>query len=59
MVAEIPKEVREAAAKERPAPSPSLDPLEELKKDVQLQKAIEVLKTVQASSGPQALARPQ
>ena len=62
VIAEVPKEVKEpkdAAAKEKPAPQPSLDPLEELKKDVQLQKAIEVLKTVQASSGPQAQARPQ
>jgi carboxyl-terminal processing protease len=55
VVAEVPKE----AAKDRPAPSPSLDPVEELKKDVQLQKALEVLRTVQASSGPQAQARPQ
>jgi len=59
VIAEVPKEPKETAAKDKPAPSPSLDPLEELKKDVQLQKAIEVLKTVQASSGPQAQARPQ
>jgi carboxyl-terminal processing protease len=56
VIVEVPKE---PAAKDKPAPSPSLDPLEELKKDVQLQKALEVLKTVQASSGPQAQARPQ
>jgi len=56
VIAEVPKE---PAAKDKPAPSPSLDPLEELKKDVQLQKALEVLRTVQASSGPQAQARPQ
>jgi carboxyl-terminal processing protease len=55
VVAEVPKET----AKDRPAPSPLLDPVEELKKDVQLQKALEVLQTVQASRGPQAQARPQ
>jgi carboxyl-terminal processing protease len=59
VVAEVPKEPKDAPAKERPVPAPSLDPLEELKKDVQLQKAIEVLRTVQASRGPQASARPQ
>ncbi len=57
---EIPKEVKEAAAKERQsAPLPPADPVEELKKDVQLQKALEVLQTAQASRGPQAQARPQ
>jgi len=64
VIAEAPKEPKEpkdaAAAKEKPAaPQPPPNPLEELKKDVQLQKALEVLKTVQASSGPQAQARPQ
>jgi carboxyl-terminal processing protease len=70
VVAEIPKEVKEAAAKDaaakeaaakepKPAPVPPVNPLEELKKDVQLQKALEVLRTVQASGGPQAQARPQ
>jgi carboxyl-terminal processing protease len=63
VVAEVPKEPKETAAtapKEKPAPAPSLDPMEELKKDVQLQKALEVLKTVQVpSGGPQAQARPQ
>jgi carboxyl-terminal processing protease len=62
VVVEVPKEPKEpkdTAAKDRPpVPVPPLDPLEELKKDVQLQKALEVLKTAQASSGPQALARP-
>jgi carboxyl-terminal processing protease len=62
VVVEVPKEPKESkdtAAKDRPpVPVPPLDPLEELKKDVQLQKALEVLKTAQASSGPQALARP-
>jgi carboxyl-terminal processing protease len=60
VVVEIPKEVKEAAAKERPsAPLPPADPVAELKKDVQLQKALEVLQTAQAARGPQALARPQ
>ena len=56
--AKEPKEPKDAAAaKEKPAaPPPPPNPLEELKKDVQLQKALEVLKTVQASSGPQAMA---
>jgi carboxyl-terminal processing protease len=61
VIAEVPKETRDAAvAKDKPTPPPiPLDPKEELKKDVQFQKALEVLKTVQASSGPQAQARPQ
>jgi carboxyl-terminal processing protease len=60
VIVEIPKEPKETAAKEKPAPQPPVDPMEELKKDVQLQKALEVLKTVQAqSSGPQAQVRPQ
>ncbi len=62
VVAEAPKEPPKDQAKDpaaKPAPPPSLDPMEELKKDVQLQKAIEVLRTVQASSGPQAQARLQ
>ncbi len=44
VVVEPPKEV---PTQSRPASSPSLDPLEELKKDVQLQRALEVLKTAQ------------
>ena len=60
VVVEIPKEVKEAAVKERQsAPLPPADPVAELKKDVQLQKALEVLQTAQASRGPQAQARPQ
>ena len=48
VIAEVPKEPKEpkdaAAAKEKPAaPQPPPNPLEELKKDVQLQKALEVL----------------
>jgi carboxyl-terminal processing protease len=61
VIVEIPKETaaKDGGAAKPPAPIPNPDPLEELKKDVQVQKAIEVLKTVQASSGPQAQARPQ
>ena len=61
IVVELPKE---PAAKDRPVPAPSLDPLEDLKKDLQVQKAIEVLKTTHAhgprqAGGAHALARPQ
>jgi len=71
VVVEVPKEpkdaaaakdaaAKDAAAKDRPpVPLPSADPVADLKKDVQLQKALEVLKTAQASKGPQAQARPQ
>jgi carboxyl-terminal processing protease len=69
VIAEVPKESKEArdakeaaakdAAAKPAAPQPPLDPKEELRKDVQLQKAIEVLKTAQSASGPQAQVRPQ
>jgi carboxyl-terminal processing protease len=63
VIAEIPKEPKDAA-KDKPPVTPSLDPLEDLKKDVQLQKALEVLKTTRAqegarAGGPQAQAAPQ
>ena len=44
VVVEVPKE---PAAKERPLPSP--DPLEDMKKDMQLQKALDVLKTMRTA----------
>jgi carboxyl-terminal processing protease len=44
IVVEAPKE---PVTKERPLPSP--DPLDDLKKDVQLQRALEVLKTMQVT----------
>jgi carboxyl-terminal processing protease len=45
VVIEAPKEV--VAAKERPLPSQ--DPLEDMRKDVQLQKALEVIKTLRTA----------
>jgi carboxyl-terminal processing protease len=45
VIVEVPKE--SAPPKERPLPS--ADPLEDLKKDVQLQKALEVLKTLRTA----------
>jgi len=59
IIVEVPKD---PTPKERPAVT---DPLEELKKDIQLQRALEVLKTARApepqrssATGPQAQARP-
>jgi carboxyl-terminal processing protease len=59
IVVELPKET--AAAPPRP-PAPALDPLEELKRDIQLQRALDVIKTMrvlerQRPAGPQAQAR--
>src|SRR5262245_57712160 len=55
IVVELPKE------KEPQAKPPSLDPLEELKKDIQLQRALDVIKTMrvleQRGTGPQAQAK--
>jgi carboxyl-terminal processing protease len=62
IVVELPKD-KEPAPKERPLPSP--DPMEDLKKDVQLQRALDVIKTMrlieqQRPDGtPQAQAQPQ
>jgi carboxyl-terminal processing protease len=57
IVVELPKE-KEPTAKPQP---PSLDPLEELKKDIQLQRALDVIKTMrvleQRGTGPQAQAK--
>jgi carboxyl-terminal processing protease len=61
IVVEIPKD-KDTAAKERP---PSLDPVEELRKDIQVQRALDVIKTMRIieqqrpGSNPQAQARPQ
>jgi carboxyl-terminal processing protease len=61
IVVEIPKETA-AAARERP---PSLDPMEELKKDIQVQRALDVIKTMRIieqqrpGQNPQAKVRPQ
>jgi carboxyl-terminal processing protease len=61
IVVEIPKETA-AATRERP---PSLDPMEELKKDIQVQRALDVIKTMRIieqqrpGQNPQAQARPQ
>ncbi|HEU5323448.1 MAG TPA: S41 family peptidase, partial [Methylomirabilota bacterium] len=56
---EVPKEP--AAAKDRPLPS--ADPLDDLKKDVQLQRALDVIKAMriieqQRPANPQAQAQP-
>src|SRR5216110_2878705 len=61
IVVEIPKD-KDTAAKER---LPSLDPLEELRKDIQVQRALDVIKTMRIieqqrpGTNPQAQARPQ
>ena len=61
IVVEIPKDT--TAAKERP--QPSLDPMEELRKDIQVQRALDVIKTMRIieqqrpGQNPQAQARPQ
>ncbi|TMQ20997.1 MAG: S41 family peptidase [Candidatus Rokuibacteriota bacterium] len=52
IVVELPKEPATTAPKERPLPS--ADPLEDLKKDVQVQRAIEVIKAMKTA----ALRRP-
>jgi carboxyl-terminal processing protease len=55
IVVEVPKEKEKDGA---PPKQPSLDPLEELKRDVQLQRALDVIKTMrvleQRVTGPQA-----
>jgi carboxyl-terminal processing protease len=61
IVVELPKETA-AAAPRPPAPAPALDPLEELKRDIQLQRALDVIKTMrvlerQRPAGTQAQAR--
>ena len=59
IVVEIPKD---PAAKDR---QPSLDPMEEMKKDVQVQRALDVIKTMRIieqqrpAGGSQVQARPQ
>src|SRR2546422_533551 len=61
IVVEIPKETA-PAVRERPA---TLDPMEELKKDIQVQRALDVIKTMRIieqqrpGQNPQAQARPQ
>src|SRR5256884_8033448 len=61
IVVEIPKDP--TAAKDRP--QPSLDPMEELKKDIQVQRALDVIKTMRIieqqrpGQNPQAQVRPQ
>jgi carboxyl-terminal processing protease len=61
IVVEIPKDT--TPAKDRP--QPSLDPMEELKKDVQVQRALDVIKTMRIieqqrpGQSPQAQVRPQ
>jgi carboxyl-terminal processing protease len=47
IVVELPKEPPTTTPKERPLPSP--DPLEDLKKDVQVQRAIEVVKAMKTA----------
>src|SRR5712692_1507693 len=60
IVVELPKEPKEAAARQ-----PSLDPLEDLKKDIQVQRAIDVIKTMRIieqqrpTQSPQVQVRPQ
>src|SRR5881296_3094111 len=61
IVVEIPKDT--TAPKDRP--QPSLDPMEELKKDIQVQRALDVIKTMRIieqqrpGQNPQAQVRPQ
>jgi carboxyl-terminal processing protease len=61
IIVEVPKD---ATARDRATPPPS-DPVEELKKDVQLQRALEVIKTMRvhepqpATSGQPAASAPQ
>src|SRR6266581_952307 len=61
IVVELPKETT-TAARERP---PTLDPMEELKKDIQVQRALDVIKTMRIieqqrpGQNPQAQVRPQ
>ena len=61
IVVELPKETT-TAARER---QPSLDPMEELKKDIQVQRALDVIKTMRIieqqrpGQNPQAQVRPQ
>src|SRR5439155_203694 len=63
IVVEIPKEKDPAATRDRP--QPSLDPMEELKKDIQVQRALDVIKTMRIieqqrpGQNPQAQVRPQ
>ena len=61
IVVEVPKE---PAGAPKPPAVPSLDPMEDLKKDVQLQRGLDVLKAMriieqQRPGNPQAQARPQ
>ena len=55
VIVEVPKET--TPPKERPLPS--ADPLEDLKKDVQLQKALDVIKTMRTSIARPAPVRRQ
>ena len=63
IVVEIPKET--TAARDKDKQQPSLDPMEELKKDVQVQRALDVIKTMRIieqqrpGQNPQAQVRPQ
>jgi carboxyl-terminal processing protease len=63
IVVEIPKEKDPAASRDRQ--QPSLDPMEELKKDIQVQRALDVIKTMRIieqqrpGQNPQAQVRPQ
>src|SRR2546427_251737 len=62
IVVEIPKEPASSSVRERQA---SLDPMEELKKDIQVQRALDVIKTMRIieqqrpGQNPQAQVRPQ
>ena len=61
IVVEIPKETTAARDRQQPA----LDPMEELKKDIQVQRALDVIKTMRIieqqrpATNPQAQVRPQ
>ncbi|PYN48114.1 MAG: peptidase S41 [Candidatus Rokuibacteriota bacterium] len=61
IVVEIPKETTAARDRQQPA----LDPMEELKKDIQVQRALDVIKTMRIieqqrpGTNPQAQVRPQ
>jgi carboxyl-terminal processing protease len=61
IVVEIPKDTTAAKDKQQP----SLDPMEELKKDIQVQRALDVIKTMRIieqqrpGQNPQAQVRPQ
>jgi len=58
IVVEVPKETM-AATRERNNPLPSADPMEDLKKDIQLQRALDVIKTMRVLEQQRGLSQAQ